>query len=604
MPQDNGNNEKPDGDTKPAPLNIFASPSAGDNNQQDPLALAIKPLSGFKSKPSDFKTSTMTMGEHYERHEHKEAPENRISELIASGLVGENFRKWVKKNNTNIMMLGAAPLYLGLSFANQNPFQGMDIPILSGDSLLDANPYVATGLTLAAPIFLNDVAENFIKAARTLNQKGIISDKKLSAMGAAFHTGTEIASASVNAVRGAFGAESVAGKLAINLTSTFAANTHHYGLMFFGTAAFWRMGFPSKEEWFAHAKGIAGTTAGLGVPVLADAGVQAISQGWIQTTANIANRGAGAIASYQYGTEYMSRLDEFGDECPVCGTIHGSAQHQFTAEPAKVTLATPKKETLRTHFTQSVKALPNATKEYAQSIPQRMKKIPSNTYATLKNIAHTSKLMVNDHAGRDAIKSVLTTGAVSYGMLHNIDVIAQGFALTKSSSGALHGIAHSLPETLFMFKAAAKGEKNMAIGAFGGCVASMSILGGFLLASGADIGETMRGTLMQAAYLAPPALALVASYPDVMKWAGKADETASQWLKDNVGDRAKRASDWLKNDGTSIARWIAVPAFAASVAASVAISSQTCHSHFDGSVDCGAGQFNMSEDIQKGFGLD
>ena len=105
---------------------------------------------------------------------------------------------------------------------------------------------------------------------------------------------------------------------------------------------------------------------------------------------------------------------------------------------------------------------------------------------------------------------------------------------------------------------------------------------------------------MQAAYLVPPAAALAASYEDVMKWTGKFDEAASQWLK----HKYKRTSEWLSNDGTTVARWVAVPATAASVALSVAISSQTCHTHLDGTVDCGGGQFNISADAPKGFGFD
>jgi len=558
MSHDDGKQKSTDGGKGVSPLNVFAAaPNTRDKNP-DPLALAIQKVSLSSGTFGGPTAPANTIGKQFEKSiEQKEFPENRVSELIASGIAGENFRKWVKENNTNIMLLAAAPAYLALSFANSNPFEGSkipilgtDIPILGGEPVFDKNPYLATGLTVAAPLVLNDVTENFIKAIRYLNEKGIISDKKLSAIGAASHTGSEIVSAAINSVKGAIGEESVARQLAINLSSTFTANVSHFGTMFFGTAAFYRMGFTNKDEWFAHARGIAGTTAGLGVPVLADAGVQAISEGWLQTSANVANRVAGAGVSIKYGTEYLGKLDEFGDECPVCGTIHGSNHDHADAEPAKIKLVQPKKEPLCMRFTKAVRALPTTTKDYVQSIPQRMREMPSNAYATLKNVAHTSKLMVTDRTGRDAIKSIATGAVVSYGMLNNLSVIEQGFALTKSSSGALHGIVHSLPETLFMFKAAAKGENNMAIGAFGGCVASMGILGGVLLASGADIGETMRSGLMQATFYTPALAALIASHEDTMKW-------------------------------------VAVPATALAIAASVAISSNTCHTHFDGSIDCG-----------------
>lgn len=488
----------------------------------------------------------------HHHHGYEPAPENRISEFIASG-ISENFRDWVRENNTNLIMWGAVPVYMGLSFLNKNP-------------------YFATGLALGAPLIMNDITENFMKAARKLEEDNIVSRRATSSIGAFTHAGSEIVSAGVNAIKGFAGEETVRRALAINFTSTFWSGMSHLGTMFFGAATFWRVGFPNKEEWNIHTKGIGRLTAGLGVPVIVDAAVQAIPTGFWNGAANVVNRGAGAILSYKSASWYMKKSEELGNHC----IVHGPGCNGHHQEAPLST-----NQTVESDGSVQVK-----------TFRQRMNKIPK-----------TAQLIVTHPAGKDAMKSTGSIIILSYGMLHNIDTLSQGFALATSAQGMLLHTGHSLPETLFMFKALTKGDRDMAIGALSGCMASIGVLGAVLLASGADIAESLRSTLSMAAYLTPPTLALAVSHENVMRVAGRVDEAASQWVKRNIGGRAKIVSDWLSNDGTSVARWIAVPATAAAIATTIALSSQNCHTHLDGSVDCGD-KFNIGPDTQRGFGFE
>ena len=504
----------------------------------------------------------------FHNHPTPEKRELRLSVLAASG-ISENVRDRVAQNNT-LITAGLTAAYTGLSYHNEDP-------------------YLATGLALAAPLVMNDIVRNFMDAAGRLENKGIISRQTTAAVGSFMHAGSEIFSAGANAVRGFAGADT-GRALALNLTSTFTSQVSHLGTMFFGAAAIGRMGFVNRQEWMAHLKGITGLTAGLGVPIVADTVVQAIPNGFAQGAANVVNRGAGAIVSYKSAAGYMEKLHEFGDECLAgCTHDHHHHHHHHDHSHPKPENADEliRKELLLAKFSRAVQALPKTTKDYVRTILQRMNAIPAQTSLRLKQAGKTAKRIVTDRSGIEAIASIGTLSAISWPMLYNIDVLSQGFALTTSAKGALHNLAHSTPETLFIYLAALSGDRKMAIGAFGGCMASMGVLGGALLASGADIAESMRGTLMMTSYLVAPAAALAFSHPDVMKVMAKPDEAASQWITRKFGDRMKGVSNWLRNDGTSVARWIAVPATAAAFAATLAMSSQNCHTHLDGSVDCG-----------------
>jgi hypothetical protein len=515
--------------------------------------------------------------------------ENRVTTLLSS-CVSEHSSKWVEQNNTKIVIPAVSTLFLVSSHFN-------------------TNPYIATGLALSVPFVMNDVTENFMKAARTLEKNDVISRRATAAIGTFMHAGSEIFSAGVNAAKGFAGEQTAARALAINLTSTFTSQVFHLGTMFFGAAAIGRMGFVNTQEWKAHAKGIGGLTLGLGVPVVADAAVQAMPSGILQGGANVVNRAVGAIVSFKVAQSYMKTLQEFGDSCIVHGSgcSHGNEDRGDHHGHQDHTHREAEKEPLLSKLDSITRVLPKMSsktgQDYVQSIPQRISKIPEASYLNLKKTFHTGRAIITDPAGRDAAISGLTMGALSWGMLHNIDVLSDGFDLTTSASGVLHGIGHSTPETLFILLAAAKGDRDMAVGAFGGCMAAMGVLGGALLVSGADIAESMRGTLMMSSYLIPPAAALAFSHKDVMELTGRVDEAASQWLKRNIGDRAKRVSNWLSNDGTSVARWIAVPATGAAVAATIAMSSQQCHTDIDESVDCGVVHTHTHTHVSQGPSL-
>ena len=149
-------------------------------------------------------------------HQPKQKRQMRATVYAASGIgylarkisgdrIGKNFKDWTSRNNANVVLPVAGLFTLA--------------------SIINKDPTLAAIGTLTAPVVMNDAVDNFMRAARSLEDKHQIPRQTTAALATFSHAGSEIASAGINTFKGLTD-ESVnaATKLGINLTSTIPSS--------------------------------------------------------------------------------------------------------------------------------------------------------------------------------------------------------------------------------------------------------------------------------------------------------------------------------------------------------------------------------------------
>lgn len=140
---------------------------------------------------------------------------------------------------------------------------------------------------------------------------------------------------------------------------------------------------------------------------------------------------------------------------------------------------------------------------------------------------------------------------------------AQNLGISQTAAGAgIAALAWALPETILTWKAAHKGDTEMAWGAVTGCtVATVGIVGGALAMSGVPVPinldpTTNEGMMHMAAFGGSAAAIVAATHPKVI--------------------------DKISKDGTSIPKWLGGAFLAAAVAYYASGAMTSCHFDFIG----------------------
>lgn len=280
---------------------------------------------------------------------------------------------------------------------------------------------------------------------------------------------------------------SLEGNTDVAVASVMGSNPSHILLMAGGAAVIGSVGAGQSSTWKLHAAGIAGLTAAFGYQ---------IASGEFNPYLGAAMASAGAY--------YLYKRVKSGETCVIhgdaCGGHHVGA-HEHDAE-VKVPL------TMRQRITDP-----------------KLLKLGGSVAA-------------------------LSAGAHVLG--HEVLVQAQNMGISETAAGAsIAAIALAAPEIILTWKAAHKGDREMAWGAITGCtVATVGVVGGGLAMSGADVPinldlATTEGKIHMTAFAGSAAAIIAATHPKVIERISKDGQSLPKWL--GAGFLAAAATYYANN---------------------------------------------------------
>lgn len=133
--------------------------------------------------------------------------------------------------------------------------------------------------------------------------------------------------------------------------------------------------------------------------------------------------------------------------------------------------------------------------------------------------------------------SVVALTASAHVLGHQVLAHAQNMGISNTSAGAgIAALALAAPEIILTWKAAYKGDHDMAWGAITGCtVATVGIVGGGLAMSGVDVPlnldpTTTEGRIHMAAFAGSAAAIMGVTHPKVIKKISKDGRSIPKWL--------------------------------------------------------------------------
>lgn len=265
---------------------------------------------------------------------------------------------------------------------------------------------------------------------------------------------------------------SIQGNSDIAVASVMGSNASHILLMAGGAAIIGAVGKGQSTTWKMHALGIAGLSGAFGYQ---------IATGEFNPYLGAAMAGGGIY--------YLWQRVKSGETCAIHGDACAGHDHD------------------------------------------------DHDHAHVANKPTTIKSRITDPKLRQLGGSIVALTASAHVLGHQILVQAHNMGISETAAGAgFAALALAAPEIILTWKAAYKGDCEMAWGAVTGCtVATVGVIGGGLAMAGVDVPlnldpTTTEGLIHMAAFGGSATAIVVATHPRVIESISKDGTNLPKWL--------------------------------------------------------------------------
>lgn len=542
MPHDHSDSDE----TKPTKLHVLSS-GLPKKSPEIPRAFIIG--KGGPGLSSAMKPDAHVHGAHV----HEEKKELRLTVLAAS-LLGKDAKDWVSEHNSGLLAAASIAL-VGADIASNTIVGHSTIAQING-----LGETVGIGGLALSLIGMNDSSENLIENAHELEHTQGVPRFVTASLGAASHA---IPEAGVTTVT------TLSGNAGVNVASLFTGKITHMGIMLWGAAAAGTMGALDRENWRIHAKGIGKLSAAFAAAIMVGDYAPPVMMG--EYFAPAAKIGLGGLMAFKLAPDYIKELRKPKIKETVKCIVHGDhcSGHHHGDDHEEDEQAFPKAPPVKL----SLKERAEILRAHIENAPYRMTKIPAQTASFVKRANEYRK----DPAARKAFLSAVTLAASSVVMHDSVEILSEAFALSQTSAGFIRGTTLSASETFFTLKAALKKDFQMAWGSLTGCMAAGALLEGATLMANPEIPDLLRTTPHMAAYGLTVGGGLMLLSPKAVELMAKVDNV----FADRLQNRLQGVSNWLRNDGKTLSKTVALPAALASLGYLGYASTlpDMCHSH-------------------------